>query len=178
MLKNNGIFKLDKYYVIFNYIVSKIEGLTILDGEPISQDSRDDCEKYYFRHVYPAFLDCSSDSDKKCDFYLSNPTFEKLLDKFGPPAVAKKLTKEEQIRENFVSLNVYYNDKKLVKQVPRAMNVTNLKLILRRLLKIDRDIDFDLKIEGTNYSAEIMDERHDVGVYRIDDEHRLTIVPF
>ena len=141
------------------------------------------------RTIYPEFVEKNDPALRKL-FLEENPCFMQLIDKLGEPVVAKKLTKQDRIKQNYLSnlnqgefffihslftdlkISDQANDdqsKRLIqKQVPSMYNtlvlnevtcifllifcnlvstkVSNLKFILRRLLKIDISRDFSLII--------------------------------
>lgn len=69
----------------------------------ITKEKRIDGEKYYLRIIYPEFLQ-QSDSVSRENFFEENPCFQNLLKKYGEPIIAKQLTKEDKIKQNFLSI--------------------------------------------------------------------------
>lgn len=67
--------------------------------------------------------------------------------------------------------------RKLCKQFPISIKVSNLKFILRRLLNIRMGQDFGLEIVSKAYH-ESMEDRFDVNKYRIDDDHVINVIRF
>ena len=66
---------------------------------------RNDGEKYYLRTIYPEYVnkrDCISSKKK---FFEENPCFMQLIDKLGEPVVAKELTKQDKIKQNYLGMN-------------------------------------------------------------------------
>ncbi|KAJ6217180.1 hypothetical protein RDWZM_008337 [Blomia tropicalis] len=173
------LYDTNQYGSIFNCIISRISGLQKLNQELITKEKRIDGEKYYLRIIYPEFLQ-QNDSVSREKFFEENPCFQNLLKKYGEPIIAKQLTKEDKIKQNFLNLKICdkENDeecKRLIqKQFPISIKVSNLKFILRRLLKIGIEQDFQLAIESKDYN-EIMDDRYDVNKYRIDLDHIIYV---
>lgn len=179
ILKRNPIYDMNQYYYNFNHVISRIGNVTTLDREPVTEALRKDGEKYYLKTIYPEYLK-KSDSKERKSFLEENPRIPQLIDKLGEPVVAVVQTKRDKIKQNFITLKIAdtenpdENKRQIQKQVPVSTKVSNLKFILRRLLKIDIGQDFELIISAENY-AEEMQDRNDITTYRIEDDHLIKV---
>lgn len=126
LLKRNPIYDHNKYDFIFNHVISRIARLQTLDREPVSEASiecvllsliifysfqvtkekRNDCGKYYLRTIYAEYL-TKTEPIQREQFLEENPCFLDLIDKLGEPVIAKKLSKEEKIKQNFLSMPIF-----------------------------------------------------------------------
>ena len=68
----------------------------------ITKASREDGEKYYLRTVYPEYQ-LKNDPDSRKAFIEENPCFSMLIEKYGEPVIAKELSKQDKIKQNFAS---------------------------------------------------------------------------
>ncbi|KAH7639638.1 tubulin-specific chaperone e-like protein [Dermatophagoides farinae] len=177
LLKRNPLFDTNPYYHNFNFILALIKRLEKLDREPVKKETRDDAEKYYLRMIYLDYLEQCKDPLNRQKFLDENPCFLDILNKFGEPIVEKKLTKQEQIQQNFLTINIHDEQNPdssrrfLRKQIPKTMKVTNLKFMLKRLLRMDIFEEFELNVRSINDDSysELMEDRNDVCTYPIDD---------
>ena len=156
LLKRNPLFDTNPYYHNFNFILALIKRLEKLDREPVKKETRDDAEKYYLRMIYLDYLEQCKDTLNRQKFLDENPCFLDILNKFGEPIVEKKLTKQEQIQQNFLTINIHDEQNPdssrrfLRKQIPKTMKVTNLKFMLKRLLRMDIFEEFELNVRSIN----------------------------
>ena len=68
---------------------------------------RNDGEKYYLRTIYPEYIAKSGEPTLKKRFLEENPCFDLLIEKLGEPVVAKSLTKQDKIKQNFLSMSLW-----------------------------------------------------------------------
>ncbi|KAH9422532.1 hypothetical protein DERP_003208 [Dermatophagoides pteronyssinus] len=176
LLKRNPLFDTNEYYHNFNFIISRIRRLEKLDREPIKKESRNDGEKYYLRMIYPEYLESYKNPKTLLKFLDENPCFQQILSELGEPIIAKNLTKQEKIQQNFIHLNIYdeqnsdQSRKFLRKQIPITMKVFNLKFMLKHLLHLSDEFELLVKsIDNNWHYEEIMEDRNDVCAYCIDD---------
>lgn len=64
---------------------------------------RNDGEKYYLRTIYPEYIQ-KTDALSKQVFLEENPCLLSLVEKFGEPVIAKKLTKEDKIKQDYLGI--------------------------------------------------------------------------
>lgn len=123
-VKKNPIFDTNNYSHNFNYILGRVKNITKLDREQVTKKLRHDAEIYYLRTIYLHYLKINNDPISRSQFLEENPCFMNLLDKFGEPAVAKELTPEEKIKQQFATLTILdeqnpdLNKRRIEKQVP------------------------------------------------------------
>lgn len=123
-IKKNPVFDTNNYSHNFNYILGRVKNITKLDREPVTKELRHDAEIYYYRTIYLHYLKINTDPVSKNQFLEENPCFLKLLDKFGEPVVAKELTPEEKIKQQFSTLTILDEQnpdpdkRRIEKQVP------------------------------------------------------------
>ncbi|XP_054169113.1 tubulin-specific chaperone E-like [Oppia nitens] len=154
-IKNNPVFDNEKYDTNFNFILSRIEGLKVLNRENISEAMRRDSEIAYLRRMYK-----------------ENPTFESILAKLGTPYGFENLSKKEMERKKFFNIklrNPFDNKMEIEKKIPASITIINLKTIVRKLFDIDYNYDFNLIWTSKDFECPLDKESQNLNYYSIEN---------
>lgn len=133
LLRHNPIYYENKqpYYHNFNFIVGRIKNLDKLEREKLTKEVRNECEKYYVSKIFLEYMDIKHTKNQKRmkEFFLENPCLMDLLNLYGAPVVAPKLSKEELMQKNYKILTIIdennsdQSKRKIQKQFPGIISI-------------------------------------------------------
>jgi hypothetical protein len=130
MCNDNPFYLTDKY--ARSQTTAKIASLSTLNREAITSAFRRDAEIMYLRRwlpEYEAFVE-----GKNANFRQMHPRYEELVELYGLPDGVQ--VKKRSIGDKFVTVELCYEDNKILKKVPRDMRVSNLKMLCKGLFKL------------------------------------------
>lgn len=110
------------------FIIARLAGLSRLNREEITARARRDSEILYMRIVTKE-LDEAVDKERVLSKHLR---YNELVNLYGKPEVSSKTTESM-----FMSLVLRHHDTVLTRKLPRNMRVADLKMLCKRIFKLE-----------------------------------------
>lgn len=122
--------------------IGRLKKLKVFNREEISDRVRRDSEIFYFRKSFPEYE--LFKGGKNVEFELDHPRYKELVDMYGLP---EDLTKKAVV-EKYMSVDLFFDEKKISKKLPCDMRVTNLRMLCKRLFKLRPSTNLELSCEA------------------------------
>lgn len=121
--------------------IGRLRKLKVFNREEISDRVRRDSEIFYLRKTFPEYQ--SSKEGKIVDFHLDHPRYQELIDIYGLP---EDLTRK-QVIEDYITVELFFNEKKVIKKLPCAMRVANLRMLCKKLFMLRPSTNIEILCE-------------------------------
>lgn len=151
--------------------IGRLAGLKTLNREEVTRNSRRDSEVLYWRRTfleYKSFI-----NGENADFKLDHPRYEDLVSEYGLPEDLNKA----QIVDKYVSVNLCFEQVKIIKKLPCYMRIANVHMLCKRLFKLKLSTPIKITcydIESTRSYVLDKDDQT-LHFFSVKDGHKLVV---
>ena len=166
--------------------------MSIINGSTVTKIIRRDYEKFYLKKCVQDYVEKEQKTlgEKLTEKNFDKEKFEKYMNIFNKQYFVLKKKFFDPLDEfinllskntnalsgNIIEVNLKYNDKIIKKKFPKNSTLTGLKLLIMRLFKMDKELEFNfyLKFKDENESK-IEDESTTLLSLNLTENHIILL---
>ncbi|XP_053210943.1 tubulin-specific chaperone E-like [Panonychus citri] len=181
IIRDNPLFEEINFDYAFNFVLSIIGNLKILNRAKITNNLRKDGEIHYLRFYYLKYLRSIENGDRT--FLEDNPRYLHILEEYGTPVDLVPGNKmKPQSKLIGLTIRNSLDDSTISKKVPRTTTISALKKLVNKLLSIDDSTEIFLWLKSRNDNNQEIEyhldkEEHNLDFYSVK-ENDIIVVKF
>ena len=173
-------------------LVGRNPNMSIINGSTVTKIIRRDNEKFYLKKCVQDYVEKEQKQlgEKLTEKNFDKEKFEKYMNIFNKQYFVLKKKFFDPLDEfinllskntnalsgNVIEVNLKYNDKIIKKKFPKNSTLTGLKLLIMRLFKMDKELEFNfyLKFKDEN-ETKIEDESSTLLSLNLTEDHIILL---
>ncbi|KAK9876763.1 hypothetical protein WA026_015004 [Henosepilachna vigintioctopunctata] len=149
----------------FQIVVARIGNLKTFNGTEIKAENRRGAEYDYIKLYGLEWLRVKDTSTQRDEFLGLHNRYMDLIDMYGEPEESELIIKPKSIKNTLVTLNIMYQDEKVVKKLPQTIVVHKLMVLVQKIFKLNQQPNLVYVSQDDPNFRIILEDHRDLDFY-------------
>ncbi|XP_030765565.1 tubulin-specific chaperone E [Sitophilus oryzae] len=157
-------------------VIAKIRSLKIYNGRIINHEDRRGSELDYMKKYGLEWLRVKNTPDQ-VKFLEEHNRYLELIKEYGELEAGELQIPDTTLKNALINLNLVYNEQTVIKKISPAMLVQKLKILVRRLFKLDDFPELVCITEEGRYEIPLDDDTKEISYFSVNDNDTIIVKP-